>query len=307
MPDQRQLLADIYGFAFPDSFFAFQEFCNSLPSNMLNEVLGINLEGPFLILNSEETASQRPLLWQSRYYNDPPEFFTLLSGDSDGLHWGYYIDDPLHPTFPVASYYSNDAFEISIVGEDLFDTLRRAIEEHHQGCVDTIEFDLDEAEYYEAKLEQLALLRRTLQQYHTADRTEIGETYLAQYRAGQWREVVAPTRDYMGIVIPPELYRPLGGNDKFQIWNYRPTGEEVQNMEQQALALLEQGYPGAALKLGKDLWVYQRYQAVSYALLERAYTSLDRALLRKMVHVAKAYREDCDTTWQTLKSDSERV
>ena len=69
------------------------------------------------------------LLLHWRYYNDPPEFFTLLLGDMDGLHWGYYLDDSATQSGCVASYYTNDAFELMPDGDTLFEALRLDLEQ----------------------------------------------------------------------------------------------------------------------------------------------------------------------------------
>src|SRR5439155_1451794 len=64
-----------------------------------------------------------------RYALDPPEFFTALAGDTDKLHWGYYLDDPgAGPSGCVAYYYAADAFDLSVGGDTLFEAVRLELE-----------------------------------------------------------------------------------------------------------------------------------------------------------------------------------
>ncbi len=123
---------------------------------------------------------------------------------------------------------------------------------------------------------------------------ETGEIYLGKYQVAKVRQTVAQTRDGMGIVVSRSLYKLLSGDDKFQMWNYEPTHEEVQQMTNEAMNALKEGYPPTALKLGKDLWIYQQYRAQCYALLDSAYAALGRDIVRKMLGIAKEYREYCD-------------
>ena len=291
---QRQLLKDIYGFEFPDTFFEFWEFVCSMPPNLIKDILEIQFIGAFKIFKADSVAEKDNLLWD-RYYNDLPEFFTLMEGGGDGLHWGYYLDDPNHPTFPVAYYYSNDAFELTVGGDNLFETLRGIVEEYYEMCLEEIEDDVEEIEECEEKIQQLSALRSEIQKYYTGNRMETGENYVSKYQAGKFRQIVAQTRDGMGIVVPSNLYKSLRGEDKFQIWNYKPTLEEVGQMTHEAMNALKEGYPATALKLGKDLWLYQEYRTECYTLLDAAYTALGRILLSRMLGVAKKYREYCDS------------
>ena len=109
--NRQKRLEHIYSIPFPDSFFAFWDFAQTHDS--LLDLLGIGLVGPFDELRDREDRSG----WAARYYDDPPEFLTLAIGSSDGLHWGYYIDDPGHPSFPVVSFYSKDFFSVTVSGE----------------------------------------------------------------------------------------------------------------------------------------------------------------------------------------------
>lgn len=302
--NQQELLQQNYDLAFPEHFFAFWEFANrhsALLTYLGNEIWGMvlpgsQLRGPFDCLKESASGRENPLM-QARNYNDPPEFLTVAFGRTDGLHWGYYLDDPHAPAFSVVAYYSNDAFELTLVGDTMFEATREEVERHHDGYLKLVRNDPAAADTYKRHLDQLAHLREALKTYETGERAEVGRAYLAKYGEsyGSSQQVVAPTRDGMGIVVPEEKYRPLSGEDLCQIRNYRPVQQEIQEKAEEAMHLLAQGYPGAALKLGKDLWIYKDFRETSYALLDAAYVALDRELLRTWLHIAIDYRNACDT------------
>lgn len=286
--NQQTRLEQVYGLPFPESFFTFWEFAQTYSSLLADE--GIELVGPFDLLKEAPSIPGNPLWRQARYYNDPPEFLTIACGAMDGLHWGYYVDDPSHPTFPVASYFSGDA-EISMRGDTLFEALRMDIEVDYAACLEMENERYDPAGN-EERIRQISRLRSALQNYEREKRFEEGEAYEDKYPVK--RHISAPTRDGMGIVVPEGSYIPLSGNDPFQRWNYEPGQEDVRKSTTEAMHLLARGYPGAALKLGKDLWFFQEFSEISYALLDAAYTELRRFTLRKWLNTAIAYRQECD-------------
>lgn len=292
---ERDLLKKRTGINFPQDFFDFWEFTNT--STFHDVDVGMMLTGPFILLEYPASAKNDNSIWEDRYYNDPPEFITVATGQTDGLHWGYYIDDPEKPPFSLAYYYSSDAFEITEVGYTMFEVLRYEMEQHYSECEENIEDDPDNKDSYQDQLAQLNSLRADLPPHGTGDRLEIGSEYLSKYETiYPPRQIVAPTRDGMGIVVSSEAYVPLTGLDIFCTIGADKnfTAEQVQLWEEEAMTLLRQGYPGAALKLGKDLWIYKEYHATSYLLLDAAYSSLGRPLLQKLLKVAIEYRRVCD-------------
>jgi hypothetical protein len=300
MSARHKQLRTLYGFDFPDDFFRFWEFAKRLrplePLYALNEVLGITLVGPFEVLAGRfdgRTPRYSQLLhW--RYYDDPPEFFTVFAGDTDGLHWGYFLDDPGRGDGCVAYYYARDAFELSVGGDNLFEAVRLQLELCWRDTEEYRDEDPEEAADYEEDLRKLDDLRPRLQKYATGDRAETGDEYFANYGGYAPRNdhIVADTREGMGIVVPPEQYRSLSLSDK-KLWAALRKTNKLAPLLEEARQALRDGYPGTALKLGKDLWAVggEHQTMYAYELLDGAYAALGREVLRR---VLRTHRENRD-------------
>jgi hypothetical protein len=300
MDQRRRQLRELYGFDFPEDLFRFWGFVNRLmplePWNALRDATGLTLVGPFEVLagrfDGRTPRYDQRLHW--RYYADPPEFFTVLAGDVDGVHWGYYLDDPARGEGCVASYYANGALELETAGDNLFEAVRLEMEYHYRDCEEYRAEDPDNADAYESVLREIDALRECLQRYATGDRPEVGEVYTERYRSRIARSarVVAATREGMGVVVPPELYRPLSLGDR-KLWAHLRKKKDPADVVEEARRLLREGFPGTALKLGKDLWAChgRRKTAYAYELLDAAYEALGRDALRQVLHVHRANRD----------------
>ena len=158
---------------------------------------------------------------------------------------------------------------------------------------------------HEEKLEQLAELRTALRRFATDDRPETGEAYVEKYltRAARIRRkrVLAPTQDGMGIVVHPELYRPLSAKDR-ALWKRLWKEDDPAALVEEARQALREGYPGTALKLGKELWAVggPNNSAYAFELLDGAYAALGREVLRE---VLRAHREGRDRPWLDVLQD----
>jgi hypothetical protein len=295
---RRLLLRQLYGFDFPESLFHFWEFVTRLrplePLNALAETLGIVLVGPFEVLEGrfDGRTPRYSLHLHWRYYDDPPEFFTVLAGDTDGLHWGYYLDDPASASGCVAHYYTHDAFELSVDGDTLFEAMRLELEYRQRDNEEYRAEDEEHAAVYEGKLEALGKLRDQLQGYATRDRPEVGDEYAELYdgKNARAKRVVARTREGMGVVVPAQLYRPLDRPDR-QLRAYLRKTRDPLDVVEEAQRALREGYPGTALKLGKDLWAMTGRKKRRYAcdLLDAAYAALGRQVLRQVLASHRAH------------------
>ena len=288
---RRDQLRRLYGFDFPDDLFRFWEFANRLrpldPLHAFSELLHIVLVGPFEVLSGRfdiHTPRLSPLLhW--RYYLDPPEFFTVLAGGTDRLHYGYYLDDPADGRGCVASYFRLDAFQLSADGDTLFEALRMELE---------AQYEPGEGREDESRPEQLDRLRQTLQECATAERPERGDFYVETYQGRVARRVamIASTPEGMGVVAPPETYRPPSlPNKKLRSLLYKQ--DDPAAIVDDARQALRDGFPATALKLGKELWPLpgERKTEYAYELLDAAYAALGRPVLRQVLRTHREHRD----------------
>jgi hypothetical protein len=234
--------------------------------------LGLAADGPLALLANEDRPPR-----DDRFFNDPPEFFTVLRGPIDGLHWGYWFDHPGQLKPVVVSYYANDAFEIRLDGATLFEAIRKYIETS----------GTDEADHVamrEALAKHVPAMRK---------RREVGDAYLKKYGAPAIRKATVQTRSRLGIVIDKKRYRPLGQRDPFtkKKTDYWPEASEVKRYVTAARKATADGYPGTALKLGHDLWIYRDHHAASHEMLGLAYSALGRDALKAQLARAIAYRK----------------
>ena len=165
--DRREQIRDLYGFAFPDDLFEFWSWFESLDQDLreaFNDVLGMRPAGVMDVLAGkfDDVSLVYPATLHWRYLFDPPEFFTLFTGDTDGLHWGYWFDDPEKGRPFVCSWYARDAFDLSVDGITIFDAIESRIEECNEGIMDNIEFDPDHEANYRANLLALEKLHDAL-------------------------------------------------------------------------------------------------------------------------------------------------
>jgi hypothetical protein len=293
-PDRRAQLRRLYGFDFPPDLFAFWDFANRLrPLEPLAafDDLGVALIGPFEVLwgrfDGRTPRLSQYLHW--RYHDDPPELFTVLAG-TDGLHWGYYLDDPAAAQGCVASYHAGEALEITPDGDTLFEALRLHLEMGYRDGLLDRDLGLDDG----SELGAFDRVRARFPPDGTGDRPETGEEYEERYPAHSSREarVVAATRDGMGILVPRATYRPLSLRDG-KLWQRLGREDDPADLVAEARQALRDGFPGTALKLGKDLWATggECPSGYAYELLDAAYAALGRGVLREVLRAHRGHRD----------------
>src|SRR5262249_55580319 len=114
---------------------------------------------------------------QYRFYRDPPEFLTILSGDSDGLHFGLFYDDLAEPC--VTHYYARDGGGLAGPDPTLLHMVRRLVE-YREGHTRT--GSLSERERDDER-RQLAVVRDAVMDFETVERQEQGWDYIEKHRA----------------------------------------------------------------------------------------------------------------------------
>jgi hypothetical protein len=160
MPTPEQRLRGLYGFDFPDDFFRFRDFLARLPRGALADACDMRPAYPFNAAAGRKPGDhpRRPL-WEDRYYHDLPEFVTLFTGGTDGLHWGYFFDSPGEHPPVVVHYWHSDSFDHGVDGDGLFEAIRLQVEVSDRGYREMIDDDPDGADHYRRKLDRLAAVR----------------------------------------------------------------------------------------------------------------------------------------------------
>src|SRR5262245_48273220 len=291
MAEQR--ISDFYGFAFPDDFFRFREFAARLPPGILGDACDMHPAFPFDVVDGKPAANypNHPH-WEGRYYHDLPEFVTLFTGTTDGLHYGYFFDAPGELPPVVVHYWHSDTFQHTIDGDTFFEATRWHVEKAESDFQEMAS-DPAEANYCRERLEEVAVIRLRLSSFWGADREETGEEYLSQFQGSSWRKPVAKTWDGLGIVMPPAAYTKLSA-DPWAGHHADPQRPQVEELAGEAMQALWAGRPGAALQLGHNLWVWASEFPECYSLLHAAYSALGRGPLCLLMSEARGWREFCD-------------
>jgi hypothetical protein len=194
----------------------------------------------------------------------------------------------------VAGYYAYEAFDLSVEGDDLFESVRLWLEDYQSDCELDHSYGLIDDREHAETLAKIAALRQCLLPFGTQERREVGAAYVDRYAGWTFcrGDVVAETHDNMGIVVPPESYRPFSRGDE-ELWPYLFESDDPRDVVEEARQALREGFPGTALKLGKDLWAVggERHTEHAYELLDAAYAALGRDVLREVLRVHRANRD----------------
>jgi hypothetical protein len=294
MATVERRICEFYGFAFPDDFFRFREFLARLAPGILGDACDMHPAFPFAVADGKPATDypDHPH-WEDRYYQDLPEFVTLFTGTTDGLHYGYVFDAPGELPPVVAHYWHSDTFQHAIDGDTLFEATRWHVEKAEADFLEMVD-DPGEADYCRERLEQVAVVRAQLSAFWGADREQTGEDYLSEFDGSRWRKPVARTWDGLGIVVPPATYTKLDA-DPWAGYQADPRRTQVEELAIEAMQALRAGRPGTALQLGRNLWVWARAFPECYSLLDAAYSALGREPLRRLMAEARSWREHCDS------------
>jgi hypothetical protein len=224
-----------------------------------------------------------------RSYLDPPEFFTALYGDTDGLRFGLWYDNPHKSSAFVASYYAGDPTGIAYEGQTLLEAVRAQIEwaEYH-----TDDYSDEEEERSKKRL-SVWLLRDAVMEYETVNRPERGKEYVETY--GKLEEKRIPTCNGLGVIVPPPYEQPLERDTEAVYQAILSDTSEVKAWINEALQACAQGQPALALALGHDLhWLWHNQperKEAAHLLLTRAYKALGYQALAEIETLHHQYRD----------------
>ncbi|XP_060698808.1 histone PARylation factor 1 isoform X3 [Hemiscyllium ocellatum] len=131
----RQEVEDLYKLRMPEDFYHFWEFCEKQdpqnPCEALKSSLGLQLVGPFDILAGKHkgTKTSGPnYLLHWRYFYDPPEFQTIISGDPETLyHLGYFRDSPDELPVFIGENEAKNGCSVVQMGNNVFSAVKKPI------------------------------------------------------------------------------------------------------------------------------------------------------------------------------------
>jgi len=212
-----------------------------------------------------------------RFRRDPPELVTVAHGDTDGLHFGLWFDDPNElPSF-IASNYARDTAETREAGSTMLDVLRDRLASR--------------------EADELAVgppedaLAAAIEWFETANARAIAEDGTPRWRETARGAIVGG----IGPALPAGSGDPrLGASEvERRARAYRSDPALVQRSIDEARAALAEGEPAFALVLGRELfWSDQdATREAALELLTRAYESLGRHGLSEIARVHHRHRD----------------
>lgn len=282
----EQRFADVYGLRLPRSLIAWAALLDSLGPFESRALEWLGRHGGGIMVWFEAGGLERTPLelepalpadprLESRFRRDPPEFVTIAWGDSDGLHYGLWFDDPAEPASTIVANYARDSAETwDTRARDMLALLRE---------------QLAELERDEAPGLALAMLERAIAWFEREAADE-----LAADPPSRWRDVARPSIiGSMGPALLPEHGDARASEASQRYEAYRSESPDVDAWIAQAQRELEQGQPAFALVLGRELHWFDadRWREAGLALLVDAYRALGRDALAEIAIVHHRHRD----------------
>ncbi|WP_169745817.1 ADP-ribosylation family protein [Actinocatenispora sera] len=214
-----------------------------------------------------------------RYRCDPAEFVTVLGGDSDGLHYGLWYDDPAQlPAFVVFNWARDSAETWTNGAATLLVQLRHRI-------------DAVAADYGADGPEARALrpLAAALDWFAAADREAVAADGLPSW-AQSPRQSTAVS---LFPVLPTDSGDPRLESSGQRLRALQAGGPDAASLIAEAERQLAAGQPAYALAVGSELhWIdADEYRDRGLALLVGAYQALGRDALADIAEVHAAHRD----------------
>ncbi|KAF7244187.1 Histone PARylation factor 1 [Varanus komodoensis] len=304
-----QEVESCYRLKMPEDFYHFWKFCEKLnsdaPCDALKSSIGLQLVGPYDILAGKHTKTKSSegvnfnLHW--RFFFDPPEFQTIITGDSKmQYHMGYFRDTPDELPVWIGENEAKKGCIISQVGDNIFAAVKlflsRKLKELTDKKKSGILKDLDEKLTKAAKELGYSLEQKTSKMkqrdkkvvtkaFHGAglvvplDKNDVGYRELPESNASLKRICKA-------IVDAP--------NDDQRLKAFAPIQEMLTFVQ---FANDECDY-GMGYELGIDLFCYgsHYFHKIIGQLLPLAYNLLKRNLFAEIIedHLANRKEENID-------------
>lgn len=231
---------------------------------------------------------------EMRFRRDPPEFQSFLWGDTDGLHWGLFYDDPAELPGAIVHNYARDSAEtwldqatsgVALLSARLRESMESAYEDERP------------------PLSAFAL-RAALRWFSTADREAIDRDGIVRYRG-----VARPSMlGAVSAVLPASA-----GNARLDPAKVEARCNEYKRGRSKILSEwimeareeLAKGKPAFAYTLGRELHWFDsdKHRKVGEELLLAAYEALGRHAL---ADIARAHYKHRDLPMVSAFEASER-
>lgn len=279
---------DVYGLRLPRYLATFAAFWRSLDEIQRRGMRHLGRSPGGIMVWFEDGGLERktrdgldPRL-EDRFRCDPPELVTVMWGDTDGLHFGLWYDDPANPPTCVAHNYARDSAETWRDDEPtplavLAARLREYIDDPHGDRGEPAPLSVHAA-------------REAQAWFTAADRAALA----ADPPAARWAKADRiPTLGTFGPALPPGAgsIRVGGTEERSKAW--RTQGPRVRKWLESAKRDCAEGKPAAALTFGLDLhWLdAEEHRADALALMVMAYEKLGRHAHAETVKVHYAHRD----------------
>jgi hypothetical protein len=287
---------EVYGLRLPRHVEVFWAFYTSLSPAERRAYEELEIWRPIGIMGWFEEGLERTprdgldprLDW--RFRSDPPEFVTVLSGGSDGQHFGLFYDDPAYVPSGVVVNYARDSAETWWEASTLLGVIQNRLELEKENLSEDYHTDVERVAC------QIRLLEEAIAPFADAedDASEEDEAgMLVPYEARtQLPQIVCG----VGVVgkdgtCPAFAYLAGGAWPAGEV--LRTDATQTREWIREAEAALESGEPLFALALGRDLHWGDRdsFRTESLALMTRAYRALGREALAAIAEVHHAHRD----------------
>ncbi|MCB9568356.1 MAG: DUF2228 domain-containing protein [Myxococcales bacterium] len=278
-------MQEVYGLRLPRSLAIFAAFWRSLDPLEARgaERLGRS-PGGIMIWFEDGGLDRRtrdgldPRL-ECRFRCDPPELVTVMWGDSDGLHYGLWYDDPADPPTYVAHNYARDSAE---TWPDREPTPLGVLAAQARARIDEPDDEAPPLSVY--------AVREALEWFADAD----AEALAADPPAQRWLDAPRiPTLGTFGPALPEGAGTIRVGDSYARIKAWREQPARVEKWIASARRECAEGKPAAALTFGLDLhWLDadgRREEALE--LLVMAYEALGRHAHAETAKVHHAHRD----------------
>lgn len=270
-PAVAQRMKEVYGLRLPRYVATFAAFWRSLSELEREGMRNLGRSPGGIMVWFEERGLSRktrdnldPRL-DCRFRADPPELVSIMWGDSDGLHYGLWYDDPADPPTYIAHNYARDSAETW--RDEAHTPIGVLLKKARERIKD--EYGNDPASL------AIYAVRAALEWFAEAD----AQALAADPPAKRWLEADRiETLGTFGPALPPGAGTIRVGDAHQRMEAWRKTPARVRKWIESAKRDCAAGKPAAALTFGLDLhWLdTDEYRQDAQDLLLMAYEKLGR-------------------------------